>query len=223
MKIKTSQFSQFAVGLAIISFTSCALAPVGSHFESASTLNKNAIEIKGSYDNYDYGDGNELERNNYNFGGTVGYGVLENFDLKLRYENLTSYDEAADGQREKAHLISLSPKYMVIDKVLSFKLPFNYYFDNGSSTVSLAPAALGTLPVSNNFDMTGGIQYQHFFDEDINNYLGASLGFGFSQNLDVWSLRPEVGFQTPAGDSFGDVFFLNYGVAFLYNFNLNKD
>ena len=51
MKIKTSQFGQFTVGLAIILFTSCALAAAASRFESASTININAFEIKGSHEN----------------------------------------------------------------------------------------------------------------------------------------------------------------------------
>jgi hypothetical protein len=222
------------IAMTCVIFGSCTILPVGSHFESAKTLEKNQLQVRGNYDRYSASADGDSEKTNYNFGGTVGYGVCHNFDVKLRYERMNAFkdDEFPDVDPISINFIGISPKYMVIEDILSVKLPFNYYFNTESGDEAfkewaIAPAVLGTLPVNENFDLTGGIQYQHFFENEIENFLGFSLGLGFSSNLEQWAIRPEIGLQLPmanqsTGVEFADYTAINFGIAFLYNFNLIK-
>ena len=114
---------------------------------------------------------------------------------------------------------------MIIKDRMAIKLPFNFYqfHEEGQNELvtSMAPAVLFSWPISQNSDFTSGIQYQHSFQEDYADQLGFSFGFRLSKDVDIWSVRPELGLQTePSSFSF---FYFNYGVAFFYNFNLNKN
>lgn len=206
-----------AAGIALLG--SCALAPVGSHFESASTINKNAIEVSGHYENYHYLE-EDVSSRNYNFGGTLGYGVSDNFDVKVRYSRMNGYKEDFGDMPPKSNFVSIIPKYMIVDEVLSAKLPISAYIPDGGeeSVLAIAPAVLASVPVSNNSDVTFGTQFQIPFNDDYDPYFGLSFGLGLSTDKDVWSIRPEMGFQSNLMTE-GNNFF-NYGIAFLYNFNL---
>lgn len=222
MKFQKFYLNKILVGGCIAFFTSCALAPVGSHFESASTINKNSIEVSGNYENYYLLEEGVTSRN-YNFGGTVGYGISDKFDVKVRYSRLNGYKEDFGDNPPTSNFVSITPKYMIVEDVLSVKLPVSAYIPDGGeeSVAAIAPAVLASLPVNDNFDITFGTQYQVPFEEGYDSYLGLSLGLGLSTNKDVWSFRPEMGFQSNLMSDANS--FFNYGFALLYNFNLNKN
>lgn len=201
--------------------SSCALAPIGSHYERAGTLEKNQLEVSGNFEKYDGIVNGDVDEVNYNYGGTIGYGICEKFDVKFRYARMNEFEDETLGRGPiRQNFFSLSPKYMIIDEVFSVKLPMNLYHSSSaeSAVFAVAPGLLGTWPVSNSFDVTMGTQYQIPFDEGFDPFFGLSLGFGASTDLDVWAIRPEIGWQTSfSSEQNGS--YINYGLAFIYNFS----
>jgi hypothetical protein len=203
---------------------SCALAPIGSHYERAQTIQKGDLQVSGNIERYDGLQDGNYQESNYNYGGVLGYGICDKFDLKLRYQRMVGFDEVyGEDEPAKHNFFSISPKYMLIDRKLSVKLPLNWYHSAQEENIvfAIAPAVLGTLPISENFDLTGGIQYQHPFEEAFDGFFGLTFGIGASSNMDVWSIRPEFGWQSTLKE--GDGSYFNYGLAFIYNFDLGAN
>jgi hypothetical protein len=209
--------------------TSCvSVAPVNNHFEKAGTLQKGNVELAGHYTTYSASVDGESEPANDNVGFRFGYGISENFDLKLRYERLIPayISEEFNG----ANYISVVPKVSLKKNTIAFLLPLSYYFykitDGNLKTTtreqvySIAPQFLFThTGKANRFDLTGGIKGDFIFNDGSDFLLGASVGAGFSKDLSRWAIRPEVGFQFFPGDE-GN--YINYGLGFQYIIAVKK-
>jgi hypothetical protein len=235
--MKTNGINSFnqviAYAIVALFFSSCIVSPVGSHFESANTIEKGKIQLAGSYTKTDMTFDGEIDKLNYNIGVTAGYGVSDRFDIKFRYIKLTQFKEEGSDQSFGYNFFSLSPKFKIVDKYFSAKLPFSLYQwseqgDPGSgtsteagNTFTITPTLIGTLPVvENQVDVTIIADYEFFLEEDAEDYLGFSLGFGFSKDLNAWAIRPEVGYQfSPEDADFG---FLTYGIGINYDFGIKK-
>jgi hypothetical protein len=208
----------------VVLTTSCLIAPVSTNYESARSLKKNNIEATGSFTSNSGGIDGESDPYNRNFGFRVGYGITDKFDAKLGYERcIPVWGEEADNL-PSVNFFSLSPKYTFIDNVFAVKLPINLYsFKDGESEMYFAinPTLLGTLPVSDKFEVGLSTAYQIiFYEEEALDFLSFALGFGISSDLNRWALRPEIGYQFDPEDS--DISFFNFGLGFSYNFDLNK-
>jgi hypothetical protein len=203
---------------------SCAFAPVNTQFEKAGTLKKNNLELTGSFSSYSIvGDGGAAKTNN-NVGFRVGYGISDKFDLKLRYERLMissdlKSEDIYDGEFKGVNYISIIPKIAIIPKKLSLLIPVNHYsykenFDSVKSHVSInsvAPQLIYTFTnAKNKFDFSLGLKADCFFGNGGGGALmGATIGAGFSSDLNKWALRPEIGVNSLA---FGGCF-LSYGIG----------
>ena len=210
----------------VLLINSCVLAPVNSHYESASTIEKNHLEASANLERYDAVVNGDAEKSNYNFGAILGYGFGERFDIKARYTFLNQFDdETVDNfTPTRYNYFGLSPKYQIVDKILAVKIPVGLYLylpSNGESEAvyTVSPAVIGTLPLNQQADITLISQYQ--FSSEYSDFLGFSLGFGFSKDLSKWAVRPELGYQFETEDFDGSGF-LNFGVGFVYSFNVNK-
>lgn len=202
-----------------ILFSSCALSPVGTHYDSAKSLKKNQLEASGSFTHYEVADEESNLVSNYNFGFRVGYGISDQFDVKIRYEILTPIDNEAGDFLNPVHFGSIEPKLSFANNKLAFKLPLNIYSNdfstNSNPVFSISPAFMGTADLKKNIaESTLSLSYQHFFSEDLISLVGLNLGFGFSSNLEKWAIRPELGVL------FGSHVF--FGIGFNYNFDLAK-
>lgn len=202
--------------------TSCIVAPVNSHYESARSLQKNNLEATGSFTNYSFAE-EGVESINNNFGLRLGYGITDNLDVKLQYQWMRPRDNTIREDINGVNFFSIAPKYTFIDNMLALKVPFNYYTytsqDGSDNAFSLNPTLIGTYPVNQHFEFGLATSYQIFFEEE-DDFLGFALGFGFSQDLNRWAIRPEIGYQF-IPDGFEDGF-INFGFGFTYNFDLNQ-
>lgn len=197
------------LGLSLYSCVS--VSPVHGSFERAATLGKGNIELSGNYTHYvATGDGESAASNN-NYGARIGYGVTKNVDLKLRYEKLVPADEE-ERATYKINYFSVIPKVSIVEKKLSFLMPvsrYNYTEDESGEIskdhiYSIAPQFIGTLTSAKNtadvsFSIKGDYaMYGH--DQGSDFFVGFNLGAGFSNNLDKWAIRPEVGYLlNPSG------------------------
>ena len=210
------------LALIVLFIPSCIVAPVNSHYESARSLQKNNIEATGSFTNYSYAE-EGVESINNNVGLRLGYGITDNFDVKLQYQWMSPSDNAIREDIGGVHFMSFAPKYTFIDNILALKVPFNYYTytsqDGSDNAFSLNPTLIGTYPVNQHFEFGLATSYQIIFKEE-QDFLGFALGFGFSKDLDQWAIRPELGYQLSLSNRADG--FVNFGFGFTYNFDLNQ-
>jgi len=208
------------VGIITLFFSSCALSPVGTHYESAKSLKKNQLEVTGSFTHYEAADDEESNLlSNYNFGFRAGYGISDQFDIKVRYEILTPIDDEVRDLINPVHFGSIEPKFSFANNKFAVKLPLNIYssdFSDGSNPVySMSPTFMGTADLKQNkIETTFSATYHYFFYNDLIPIMAFNFGLGFSSNLEKWAIRPELGVLIGS-----HVFF---GIGYNYNFDLNK-
>jgi hypothetical protein len=204
--------------------TSCIVAPVSTNYESARSLKKNNLEATGNFTSYSASTDGESEVSNRNYGVRVGYGITDNFDIKLGYERCIPVWEIEDESISGVNFFSFSPKYTFIENTFAVKLPLNIYsFNDGDESegyFAINPTIMGTLPINDNFEFGLSAGYQVFFEDDLSDFLSFGLGFGFSSDLDRWAIRPELGYQFAPEES--DLGFFNFGLSLSYNFDLNQ-
>jgi hypothetical protein len=209
---------------ASLPFFSCVtVAPVNTSYEKAGTLGKGNVELSGNYTHYIVSGGGESEAINNNYGFKVGYGLSNKFDLKLRYEKLLPVDQEPDS-KFKVNYVSVIPKVSLIDRKLSFLMPVSRYNfkDEGPDgkklkdhSYSIAPQIIRTFTSKTNqadfsFSLKGDYIINSGEDTENDFLLGFNVGAGFSNNLDKWAIRPEVGYLFKPG---GDIGFWNMGVG----------
>ena len=222
--MKTLKFKNTAaIFVLAISTVACSVAPINSHYESARSLRKNNMELSGSFTSYHTSD-EIVQSFNRNFGCKLGYGITDNFDLKASYQRIIPSDEDFRDEIKGVNFLSLEPKFTIAPDVFALKVPVNVYFysmeGESSSEFSLSPTLLGTIPVSDQFEVGVAASYQIFLEDDTDNFLGFSLGFGLSQDLNQWAIRPEIGYQFMPDNPDGG--FLNFGIGLNFNLDLNK-
>jgi hypothetical protein len=86
--------------------------------------------------------------------------------------------------------------------------------------VTFSPAIIGTFPLNEKADISLIAQYQ-ISSNNYNDFLGLSLGFGFSNDLSKWAIRPEIGYQFDTWYMDGTGYF-NFGLSCAYSFDIIK-
>jgi hypothetical protein len=224
--MKLSLSVVFVLSFSVL-FFSCAFAPINNQYEKARTLKEGNAEFSGSVTGYGIaGAGGSLSTNN-NFGFRAGYGLTDKFDIKLRYEHLITTksfeEEFADGEVKGTNYFSLVPKFSLVSDKLALLVPLSHYSykeeidgkEKKGSMNSIAPQVLYTITNSKNkIDFSFGMKADYLFGNDGGGgvLLGATIGAGFSSDLNKWSIRPEAGFMFTAGTAA----FVSYGVGFQY-------
>lgn len=189
------------------------IAPVNLTYESARTLGKGQVDIQGNYGRYYY-----AERygglTNENYGAKVGYGITDNYTLKLRYEHI-----AAPNQQwftdifGTTYPLQIQMDYLEIESKIHFSdtrgavgIPIAYY--TNLQIFSFDPRYYFTYSNRNNTLEASIIPKVHLlFAKNIAFMPGVSLGFGVSSNLDRWAFRPEVGWDG----------YFSFGAALTFN------
>lgn len=202
--------------------SSC-FAPSNLTFESARTLDKGAIEIQGNYSKYyfrEHEDSDYININN-NFGFKIGYGVSENYTIKLKYERMRlvhGYDNDVVflGNLNNLNIIEVENKFKFKHANIAAGLPVSYYFLDKAGGLRFGfimfdPRIYFTLFSSTNIFELNIIPKAHI---SINSgfffWPAFSTGLGLSSNLKKWALRPEIGWDG----------YLSYGIAL--NINLGR-
>lgn len=192
------------------------IAPVNLTYESARTLKKGHVDVQANAAGYFY-PGKYGGMTNMNYGAKVGYGISDNYTLKIRYEHLNSPDIAGPF---RDILGSITPVQLQIDYIeienkirlknpnRAFGLPVAYY---STGAFSFDPRFYITIPNERNTVEFSFIPKMHIFFGDGAFFMpGLSLGLGLSKDLDRWAFRPEVGWDG----------FFAFGAAL--TFNLSK-
>jgi hypothetical protein len=208
---------------ALFFLTSCGtISPIINQYEKAGTLKKGNYEILGSFTGYSVaGEGGSASINN-NFGFRAGYGISDKVDIKLRYERLKPSTDMDYENSNSVDYFSLIPKFSLIPDKLSLLVPLSRYaakaekdpqgeeIEEAYSFNSISPQLIYTFTnARNTIDLTPGVKMDFLFAGDGGGVLfGATLGAGFSNDLDKWAIRPEVGVL-----SMGPAAFVSYGIA----------
>jgi hypothetical protein len=204
--------SAISFALICLSFFSCTprLTPLNNDYETAKSLGKGNFEVSGNLTEYS-------PSNNWGSlyaGGRIGFGITQNFDLKLRYEHGDEWTvgEGATKESFKGNYIGLVPKISFSDNRFGFRVPVGIYNQqhtvngtkNRSSIFSITPTFTRTFftPKKDNrmnadFSISVKGDYQNFSDASLKNEFnpGITIGAGVSRNLSKWALRPEVGYM----------------------------
>ncbi|MBK8969617.1 MAG: hypothetical protein IPM36_23740 [Lewinellaceae bacterium] len=195
------------LGILFLSALSACVVPINSSFESARMLGKGNAEAMGHYSHYLVNAEGESEAVNNNFGLRLGYGISDRFDLKMRYIRLLPKEEGASG----VNYLDLAPKVAIVPGIFAGTMPIGLYFAEDETQWVFSPKLLYTYPANNMFEATLAAKADIFPDDDGEVYLGFNLGFGMSQNLDRWAIRPELGFMVNPGES-GTIW--SFGIGF---------
>lgn len=209
--------------VALIFLSSCGtVSPVINQYEKAGTLKKGNFELLGSFTGYSVaGDGGSASINN-NFGFRAGYGISDKVDVKLRYERLKPSTHMDYENSNSVNYISLIPKFSLVQDQFALLVPVSHYFakaekdpqgeeiEEAYSFSSITPHLIYTYTnAKHTFDFTPGVKADILFAGDGGGLLfGATLGAGFSNDLNKWAIRPEVGVL-----SIGAGAFVSYGIA----------
>lgn len=191
--------------LLTILFTGC-IAPLNSVFDSAKLLDKGEFEVQGNYSKYyDYTWGAGYIHDNYGVG--IGYGLTDQFGLKLRYERgLAAANPDLGTEPFQFNIIELSGKFEVVEDKIAFAIPITTIFSpNGIDLYTVSPRFLLTYTNWNNRIELNFIPKAHVFigTNSVGLRPGVNLGFGFSSDLSKWAVRPEIGYDG----------YLNFGIG----------
>lgn len=215
-------------GLIVCCFlASCvSVTPVLNSFEKAGTLGRGNAEALASYTGYnETAYGNSVHSHN-SYGFRAGYGLTDRFDVKVRYEHLKPVWQR--GQTElSTNYYSFIPKLALAPGFLSLSLPLSHYtyqelVEDKAITRKVNSIATQlhftyTAP-SKKVDLTGGLKADlvygwRGYETEHDLLLSTSIGAGFSNNVDRWAIRPEVGFVASSGKS---ATYITYGVGVQY-------
>jgi hypothetical protein len=212
-------------------------APINLTYDSAKTLDKGQIQVKGNYSRY-----NVMEKTvndtsysgliNENFGFSIGYGISDKFTMSAKYEYMKptitfqkifgEISEDFNGMNSMSYF-EIDNKLNLVENNLAISLPLGAYFYNtkvleqakgGMGWFSFDPRLYVTFFRKTNIFELSIIPKLHILFGSFGGYVqpAISLGMGFSSNLDRWAIRPEIGLDQ----------YFSFGVGANFNFNTIK-
>jgi len=129
------------------------------------------------------------------------------------------------------HYIELTPKYSTKSGIFGIKVDLgmfiskdeSYYEETSFETdYRVSPGILLTPYASRYFDLTIATSFDYIFG---NGYSSSgfefSIGFGCSDNLDIWAIRPKIGIYKNLESGKGFLWSPGLGVSF--NIKYKKD
>lgn len=224
-----------AYGILFLLASCVSVTPVLNSYEKAGTLGSGNAEAAASYTGYNTSAYNRSTHSHNNWGFRAGYGFSDRFDLKVRYERFTS--TFLQGRREPAaHYFSLIPKVALAPRVLSLSLPVSRYTYTELVDDKAIARQVNSIASQLHFtytapgkrvDLTGGLKADFVYGQrggqkEHDLLMSTSIAAGFSNNVDRWAVRPEVGFLYSAANV---TTYVSYGVGVQYTLfsRRNKD
>ena len=183
-------------------------APITSEMQSAKTLGKSGIEIslnsgKVSMESESSDDEMELDIDGEvqnNSGASFAYGVTDDIDFRLRYENI---EITAMPSEVAFSMLSLGVKYGILEDQLALFLPYTMYINDDDSTDAakvISPTLLYTHTLKDKYEVTPSFKYilpVGDTADDNDPGIAYNLGFGYHIN-DKFTLRSEWGQFIPS-------------------------
>ena len=185
-------------------------APVFSEMQSARLVQKGGVEATGLYSNVAFAEDGENEHVQNHIGLRVNYGISDNVNLRVGYENI--FESGA----ESAHIIGLGPKISIVQDRIAAFIPIGGAFGQDISTSEswqIHPTALFTLPITEQIEFNPSAKWLIPFDRDQENLVALNFGAGVSTDLNRWVLRPEIGLLYNPGNG---GHFTHYSIGFSF-------
>jgi hypothetical protein len=178
-----------------------------SPMDHAQSLGKSNADIAVGWHQYRFGGDGFSGKLFDNLSLRLGYGLGENVDIQMRYERIKPEDGV--------NYISITPKFSFANDALAFFLPVGLVFGDGEQTGVISPTMMYTKRSGQKFEGSLAVG-SPIRTEDNEFILDINAGFGFSNDLDKWAVRPEIGIHFQPGES---SYFWHFGVAFSTNLN----
>lgn len=218
--MKTNSLKQIKVQLKAILILAFIFTCVESYAQSfnspmdhAQSLGKSKADIAVGWHQYWAGYDGSSGKIRDNLSLRLGYGLGENIDVQMRYERMRLEDGF--------NYVSITPKFSFANDAFAFFLPIGLVFGRGDQTGVISPTMMYTHRSGQKFEGSLSVG-SPIYTEDNDFILDINAGFGFSSDLDIWALRPEVGIHfKPEGSSsiFEASYIWHFGVAFSTNIN----
>jgi hypothetical protein len=198
--------------------TTACLVPPFSDLQSAKLAGKGRVELTPHGSLILSSSEGEIDHIQDNLGLQVAAGITSFMDLRLRYEYLChpdsgdKYDSSYSG-----HVFGFGPKFSLVKDRLAVFLPVGFAFGEDievEDTWEFYPTVLLTSPISNAFEINTSAKALIPFRKEQNTLYAVNLGFGISQDLRRWALRPEVGILFDTGGNGG--FYFHFSLGFTY-------
>lgn len=221
----------FLLCISLLLIQNACFIPINNNFETAKTLKKNEIEIQGSASHaHSIPKESKEPLFSSSFGGQIGYGLTDKFDLKIRYEKILTgvvTDELSFFAKlfptENAYgvnYIAITGKYSLIENKLAVMLPLSYYYIADEYRLyALSPTIIKTHEINEYMDLSYSGAIKLFTDTEYVQFgTGVNIGIGLNNASNKWSVRPEIGLQYVHDDGFA----YNMGIGFQYRFNVRN-
>jgi hypothetical protein len=192
------KLTPYLICYSVFLLSSC--APVNLNFETARLVKRGEVEVQGSQSNYIVNDkyynyvsssSDQFRLLNANFGGKIGYGISDNYNIKIRFEQIRI------NQYSKYQYLELEQKINLINNRIALGLPIATYFSKGEIRIlKFDPRLYLTLiNIKDKFEFTLIPKAHMFFMNGKKISPAISAGFSFSPNLNKWAIRPEIGYD----------------------------
>jgi hypothetical protein len=189
----------------------CLISPHNSNFENASTVGKNNIEAAGHYSSHSYSGNNSKSITNYGF--KITYGIAENTDLKISYDNFNMFLNFYEFN-QFLNFYELGLKFSIVKNKSALVLPVGIYNNKYHTTFWLSPRYLSTLIRKKQFDFTTCFKMEIPLVDSTVPAFGFNATFGLSDNLNKWAVRPEIGIKFVLNTRINSL--ISYGIGFNY-------
>ena len=213
-----------ALFTSIILLAPACLPTTSNNFESARMLPPKAVEVQGTgalyFGKLDNRNEPSWAHRTNNYGIAVAYGISSKLRGRFRFDQIILKDRAelTSGPvlpvGSRVHYSELSLKYgwnqRKANTFAAVSLPIGLISYKGGSIWTLAPTVYATYFKNDKFEigMNGKL---HFWLQGPPHYpwFSFGIGAGFSNNLNRWAIRPEIGY---------DLFNISAGLGFSYIF-----
>lgn len=192
------------------------------NFEGAQALQPGQFEFALNFGSvYETYSGN-TERALYRPATFLRVGVHKQIDLKISYDRLFR-----NNWENGFNLVQFGPKFSTKNQRFAIRLPLGIYFQkyqytsegesNYDTFYAFSPRVIITALKKSVVELNV-IPYGEFlFDKGSpgSSLLGLNIGLGFSNNFDVWSIRPEGGIEFPLAES-SEYYLWSFGISGSY-------
>lgn len=189
----------------MLSLQAC-FVPVNSVYDTARMLDKKESSAGLNYSRYyavDFDifddDENGMVNYNNNFGLAFRYGLSEKLNMSVRYEYLYTRSEIeflGETFSDNMNYLELGLKMRLIEDKLALGLPLGMYLYEEAFSAALHPRLFYTIRKNDKFDFTITPNVLLLIGDGVQIIPGLCLGVGFSNNLNKWAIRPEIGYNT---------------------------
>lgn len=185
-------------------------APVFSEMQSAKLVHKGQVEATGLYSNVGFAEDGEGDHLQNHIGLRVAYGVSNQLNLRMGYENV--FESGENG----VHVFGIGAKVPIIRDRIAVYLPIGTAFGSNISTSDswqIQPTALFTVPITSNIEFNPSAKWLIPFGNDQESLVALNFGAGVSTDINKWALRPEIGLLYDPGSG---GHFTHYSIGFSF-------